>query len=219
MLGGGGAAGGCCQGLILWRPVLRTDCTAMLASPGCGRTRYALLRSNSCRKSDHEARVSFGTRAARAHCASRRHRNRPCQQPPAARTRCARSTRGRGAARIAGAALDLGDATRRVHGQGLCAPVPARLCGAEKRSGAGPLACRRTRELQHLTCGSCLSGAKRSEFCRRAGSASIAGESARSADRHSEAPAQGRTGLGRPRHLNAWNMRRISRRLPAPASA
>ncbi len=79
--------------------------------------------------------------------------------------------------------------------QGVCAQALARLRGAEMRRGRG-----RTRSVhQPLTCGGCLNGAlqARSEFCRVATASSIAGEPVRSTGHLVEAPAPGRTRLGR----------------------
>ena len=71
-----------CAGASLGRSALCADFPAMLVSPALRQNSRRSLRSlcsNSCRKSVHEARVSFGTRAGRAPCASRRPRGAPAQ--------------------------------------------------------------------------------------------------------------------------------------------
>ena len=96
-------------------------------------------------------------------------------------------------------------------GKGACEPAASRLWGAEKRRAPGR-ARAKTRALQHLACRSCLSEVQRSEtqrVLRRAGGPSIAGKSAQSADRPSEATRRARRRLCRARRRS--NAPRTSR--------
>ena len=148
------AADGLRCGLIPWRSALCADCAAVLAQGACRRTRCVhlrSLRSNSCGKLDHEARVSSHARRPLC-CAPRRHGNRPQRRPSAAVDRL-----GVCKSRNRNAASSLGETVTPSKGKGACEPAWSCLWGAEKRRAPGR-ARAKTRALQDLACRSCLSG-------------------------------------------------------------
>lgn len=77
------AVGGIRHGLMVGRPALQADCTAMLGLRSRRRTRCA-----HCARSAQTAAASRITKRAEARrpqaCASRRPTNRPCRMPPTA---------------------------------------------------------------------------------------------------------------------------------------
>ncbi len=138
-------------------PPLRYGQPAMLGRGCCRRTHCALTRSvqTCCGKSEHEVRVSFGTRTHPA-CASR-HAQKGVGDDPG--HRCARPWLGeRSAQREA-------RACRAERSNGPCADSTPAVRAAGRLRGAH--ACRRTRMLRALTRRGCPNGAlpARSEFC------------------------------------------------------
>ncbi len=132
-------------------------------------------RSDSCDESVYEACFARRPQA----CASRRHRNRPRRAPPAARQRLWFLSRTAPASQ-----------QRRVRA-GRGAPL-----GRREAQGSWPRA-KRELSSDSSRMPERSERSERSEFCDGATRPSITGESARSADRSSEAPRPARTRLCR----------------------
>ena len=123
---------------MLWRSPLRGDCTAMLGLGSRRRTHY--VRFAHCVQTAAASRLTKRAGARRPRpCAARRHRNRPCRVPPAAR-----ATRG-------------GVPVEHLYGgcKGAFGQVAARLWSAEKRRACGPARSAN----QYLTRRGCLNAA------------------------------------------------------------
>ena len=131
------------------------------------------LSSNNCDESDHEARCARRLKA----CAPRRHTNRPRRAPPAALQRSCFSSR-----------RSTVSQQRRVRA-GRGAPVVRR-----EAQGSWPRA-KRESSSDSSQLFERSERSERSEFCDGAARPSIAGQSARSADRTSQAPRPARTRL------------------------
>ena len=188
----GGAAGVCRGGLIVRRSMLRIDCAAMLAQGAASRNS---LRAPSVRCAQTAAMSQMLRHAcpsARVHapCAAllaaaqiaRRGKHLPrgraaVEQPENQRSIRRPASRQRPVCPCAGAPLGRREAQR------------ARPARVPKDTRASTSSLRQLFEQSERS--------ERREFCRRAGSASSAGKSAQRADRPSEAPAQGHTGLCR----------------------
>ena len=131
------------------------------------------LRSDSCDESDHEARCARRLKT----CAPRRHTNRPRRAPPAALQRSCFSSR-----------RSTVSQQRRVRA-GRGAPVVRR-----EAQGSWPRA-QRESSSDSSQLFEWSERSERSEFCDGAARPSIAGQSARSAGRTSQAPRPARTRL------------------------
>jgi hypothetical protein len=139
---------------------LRATCGARAAGlPQNSLRSLRSLRSDSCGKSVHEARLSFGRRAAggTALLGTRRGDRTPTRH--GAYSWGVRVSDGTGPARTRRLKERRDQATRSVAvgGQAKRWPDPLPSGCAEERRGVGPHACRRTGVLRDLTCRSCLS--------------------------------------------------------------
>ncbi len=156
----GGPRPGCpCAGASLGRSALRANSPAMLADPAPRQNslrELRSLRSNSRRESDVEARVSFGTRAGRVHCASRRPRGAPAQGHPGLGQMRRALSAGAAAVREARGVSPGQSGAACPRGRRLAAGA---ISGAARSAALGACTRAKTRVPRELTRRSCLSGA------------------------------------------------------------